>query len=401
MTTVLACQDPAAIPVLPSTSVRLCGPLGPFVAYRKDDGPWMPVESLDSLLGVYEIPATDRVTFASARLGPGAPYVEVAYLGAAQAESLYPCTMPDERFRLGGDISGLVRGLAPGDTAYVVYGGAYTSPSVGSDTGPAFFQYGLVSGLNDLLAIRYPKGNSRQFDRLIVRRDPAYKPGAQVDLDFASAEAAAPEPFTLSWNGPPAIVQETLWSPSLWRLPIGENFLHTGPANGPPVTSPQTLYTLPSRVQTATDRYEISLNDYDAYRSLTIYSQRPHDTTLAFGPPANPPTVTAVGASPWLRLRFAVASQPEYAGTVSVWAGQSFTLRMIVSKQYLGSTPDTWTVTMPDLDSIPGFPPGLGFISGSPVSWWVEVASGDRLSFPWRAADGHVIRTAIAFGSWP
>lgn len=397
MTTVLACQDPAAtrvLPSLPSTSVRLCGNgLGPLVAYRNDSGSWIPVESSS---GVYLIPAIDHVTIASVALGPGAPYVEVASLGAAQAESLYPCTFPDERYPVGGYIRGLVYGLAPGDTAYVLYGGSYSSPSVASD--PSFY-LPLLSGVNDLLAIRYPKGNSAQFDRLIVRRDPAYRAGAKMDLDFGSAEAAAPEPFTLSWDGPPAIVQETLWSPSLGRLPIGANFTTTGPANGL-VTSPQTLFTLPSRVQAATDRYEIALSAYP--RNLTIYSQRPHDTTLAFGPPANPPTVTAVAASPWLRLRFAVASQPEYAGTVSVTASQpGFALTMIVSKQFLGSTPGTWTVTTPDLDSIPGFPSGLGFTSGSPVWWTVRVASGDRLWFPWRAADGHVIRTAMTFGSWP
>jgi hypothetical protein len=85
----------------------------------------------------------------------------------------------------------------------------------------------------------------------------------------------------------------------------------------------------------------------------------PADRTDMLGPYVGIPTVMSVSVSPYVRMRGQVAAQPEYSGVAKFIFGGLFgahrNVHVAVTAGYLGGTPTTWDVAIPDLSGTQGF----------------------------------------------
>ena len=78
-------------------------------------------------------------------------------------------------------------------------------------------------------------------------------------------------------------------------------------------------------------------------------------------------------------MRFQLASQAQYGGGAQASYSQSAAAErevfVFMSSGYLGSTPTTWDITMPDLSGA-GYQTIWGLQTGTAVAWYVEADSG-------------------------
>ena len=101
--------------------------------------------------------------------------------------------------------------------------------------------------------------------------------------------------------------------------------------------------------------------------------------TVTFGPVLNQPTVTAIGTSPYLRLRAQLASQSAYSGAAHAdFSEPANSVGVSVTAGYVGNTPANWTIDIPDLSSA-GYDPAWGLKTGTAVNYQVIAGSGNFL----------------------
>ena len=139
-------------------------------------------------------------------------------------------------------------------------------------------------------------------------------------------------------------------------------------------------------------------------RSLSYFYRRARDTTVVMGPELTQPSATVIGQSPCLRLRVTLQSQAEYASFVSIRFGAQYGSRdfrsntVTVSRNYLGTTPDVWDISMPELQ--PAFDDGC-LLSPNPASGWSVTAEANEgrvaLALGGKGLDGEVRRLARGF----
>jgi hypothetical protein len=127
-----------------------------------------------------------------------------------------------------------------------------------------------------------------------------------------------------------------------------------------------TMYSVPESKLTNDDVQFLSVDPED-YRKAMVFYRHPANRTLTLGPDPTTATATHLGTAPNLTLRLDMPSQPEYGAQVTFGlcsAGSSYyssgrTASLLVTKEYFGgSTPATWSVNVPDLTSVQGFPGG-------------------------------------------
>ena len=389
-----ACGDePSAPRPEPSVPMRLCL-YGAWAAYRNDGGQW--TRSTGDLAGVHEFLATERLELASARVDTLSPFLRIEQATGPQLAAMYGCRDPIPP--ASGTVAVALRGVDADGFVYLSYGPGQGNYVSGSQTSTEVY---ARTGVHDLVATRNPPfGVPEHADRIIVRRALAYAAGASTELDFLSAEAFAPVEHVLRWTGPRAHVQLNFFT-------VRGNdhvFLSkvVGDSDTPDQERSTTIYSMPSSRLAGGDIHRLFVAGDD--REVDVYYREPRDLTLAFGAPASQPTFTTVASAPYVRVRLGLASQPEYGGAVSVLLRQDGVpgvksrthVSLLVTKEYLGATPRTWTMTVPDLTGV-GLPEWMGLEPG-PFEWFLNVSSELRLLEPLTKPDGHVVRSAGTSG---
>ena len=95
------------------------------------------------------------------------------------------------------------------------------------------------------------------------------------------------------------------------------------------------------------------------------------------GPVLNRPAVTFPNTSPYLRPLVQFASQVEYGEAAAVEFYQSSRGATVgVSAAYLGGTPATWQLELPDFSGVEGWDNAWGLDPTAPTQWLVRAQAG-------------------------
>ena len=398
---VASCADDPVAPPAPATSVRLCW-AGDWLAIRNEGRAWTRVARQPD--GSATFLATDRLAIARAGLASPSPWLRVEYVTAAQLVARQrDCGVG--RMPPTGRVAGVVTGLPDQAHVEVMYGGR--SHATASSYAPTFTLYAL-DGANDLLALRWPD-MSASADRAILRRAQSYADGASVTLDFGSAEAFPLATHTVRWTGPSAHVQVNFLTGQdvLYGRGAGNrNFLHsevvgTGEAS---IAREMIVRSLPADRLAPGDMHQLMLSS--GSRSLLLFYHVPAERALVLGPPAAAPTFTTLATSPRLRFRADVPAQPEYGGSVhlhyapTIQPGMTVrpSLSLLMTREYLGATPATWRLEVPDLSGVDGLPSSVDIPPGD-HEWWLYLSSAEYAWDAEDATDGQQVRHASREGT--
>jgi hypothetical protein len=219
---------------------------------------------------------------------------------------------------------------------------------------------GVSLGHTDLVATRLDAP-----PRTIIRRGVDYPNGGTIPvLDFGPIEAVGLEPHTLTVNGTNIIGFTASSQVVTQRGTVGllsEDFAREGSG-----IQTLTLYSAPEGRLTNDEVQFFSVDPAD-YRKAMVFFRHPADRILTLGPDPTTATATHLGTAPNLTLRLDMPSQPEYGAQVTFGlcaVGGSYYspgtgAALLVTKEYFGgNTPSTWSVSVPDLTSVQGFPGG-------------------------------------------
>jgi hypothetical protein len=376
-----------APPSTASVSVQFCASAVPvWFAFQNEGFAWQQVTPTGT---AFNFAATQRLAVAYTFQSGGDFQINIFYVtrGEIAAHSDRDCAGTKT-------LSGSAAGLAAGQTAKVVMGSA--SASASSFGGSTFTLANVNDRPLDLVATRgsNPSADFLTPDRMIVRRSVNLASGSTIPvLDFSAPESFAPTGTNLTITGldPADVVelQNTFWS-------VTSTF---GTAHSAQLTSgTATLYSVPAAQQVAGDLHELFIDASQTTsslvvgRSYVVYFSTPSDRTDAMGPTLNTPTITSVTSSPYSRVRGTVASQAQYNTFAEfgyfqqpAGGGSRFVITG-VSAAYLGATPTTWDVLVPDFTGTAGFVSSWMLSPGQTTNYFAELFSG---------------RTDLLFGALP
>ena len=390
----LACggDGPTTPDIVGTIPVSLCEQ-DDWFAYQNEGGRWTHVPARDGRL---EFMATERLAIAIAILRPEAPYLNVDYLTAAQANELYGCRVPPTSQQ---SANGVVRGLAELGSAQVTLGDVFARMV---HAAAPEFPIPVFAGDHDLVATRTAAGTPGQAaDRMILRRTQSYAAGAGVEIDFASAEAFPLVTSTLRFTGSGTWVLSDFSTANVRTNDL--TTIQVGELQAPEMPFEATLYSVPASRLQAGDTHRVQLWDFGFDRRVELFYLAPRDLTASFGPLASTPTFTPASTSGGVRVTAELPAQPEYDAGVWVYYSQDAPIRSVritATREHFGGTPPTWTLPMPDLRGVDGFESWLLLHPGA-FTWAMEVTSrpfGFRRSL---ASDGQVVRTATSGGREP
>ena len=326
-----------------------------WAAIKRENQPWQTIDATEATVPLNPGERIGMARYIRALSPHSGDLVEIFFVTAEQAQTAFPCVSSSTK-SVQGTAQGLEDGALPGNLGgYLSIGSSFTS--LGSN-GP-FTLNGLSPGHTDLVATRLDAP-----PKTIIRRGVDYPDGAAISpLNFGSFEAIWLEPHTLTVNGA-NIIQFTASSQIVTQRGtvglLSEDFARQGSS-----IQTLTLYSAPEGRLTDDEVQFFSVDPFDERKAM-VFFRHPADRTLTLGPDPAIATATHVGTAPNLTLSLDMPSQPEYgaqvgftlcSGTSSYYSpGTAVTL--LVTKEYLGGTPPTWSVTVPDLASVQGFPGG-------------------------------------------
>jgi hypothetical protein len=331
-------------------------PSGPasWAAIQRENQPWQTIDATEAT-----VPLNPGERIAMARWVPAiSPHsgnlVQIFFVTAEQAQSAFPCVSSLTK-SVHGTAQGLEDASLPGNRGgYLFIGNSYTSLA----NGP-FTLDGLSLGHTDLVATRLDAP-----PKTIIRRGVDYPNGAAIALlNFGSTEAVWLEPHTVTVNGA-NIIQAAVSSQIVTQRGTVALLSEDNAREGSGVRT-LTMYSVPESRLTNDDVQFFSVDPLD-YRTAMVFYRHPADRTVTLGPDPTIATATHLGTAPNLTLRLDMPSQPEYGAqvTFSLCSGiASFYspgtgVAVLVTKEYFGGTPPTWSVAVPDLTSVQGFPGG-------------------------------------------
>ena len=291
------------------------------------------------------VEASERLTVAVGEWEPSGGFNSFAltfyYLTREQAQATFVCPAAGPK-QLSGSFAGVsdyLNSLAMGSAAVVV-------PPLAT----GFRFEGVPDGPLDLVAA--------SAKSVIIRRGVNYPDGAAIPvLDFASAEPFALEAHRLSIQLPG--VPGAAWATDI--ITRGGTRANLS-GNRRPCCADSIIYSLPASRLESGDLHRLTVSG--GGRLVELFYATPSDQTVAFGPPLNSPTFTNLGTAGQL-WRMELVAQPEYGSQIELVGftpqPSHTTTRLTIkaSKEHFGGTPATWTITVPDLSGVEGFPAGL------------------------------------------
>jgi len=374
-----------APPATANVSIPFCANGMPsWFAFRNEGYNWQQVTATGN---TFNFAATQKLNVAYAFTGGGDTQVNIFYVTRDEfsATTDRDCDGPKSH-------PGSVAGLSAGQGYDVVMGSALAS---GTSFSPTFTLSGVADRPLDLVATRgTPSGDFLTPDKMIVRRGLNLTTGTTIPaLDFSAPEAFDLAANNLTIQGLQPNDQIELHN-TLWTATSTFGTAHSAQLTG----GTATLYSAPAAQLIAGDLHELFIDASQSSSSLVTgrsyfeYFSAPADRTISLGPDVATPTLSAVSSSPYSRMRAQITTQPEYntfADIAYVQQNSSGGDRVIVvglSAAYLGSTPTTWDITIPDFTGTGGFNNAWMLVPGLTTIYAVETYSG---------------RTVLLFGALP
>jgi len=373
----------------------------PWFAFQNEGYGWQRVTPSGN---TFSFGATDRVAIAYAfGLTDGGSFLIVRYQTREELSHWSDSCSGDKT------INGSVSGLASGQRARVAMAG---SGATVTSTSPNFTLTGVPEGAYELVAAR---GNiptaaaAFRPDRFILRRGVNAAAGSTLPtLDFG-AEGFAPMTSALAISGS-AGDEDVDWS--LYFDPVngGVSLLQSGgneplptTMNGFPASAFQSgdlqqLVVVGETVEDQPFRFR-TRGQYAFFEALSAQS-------VSLPPPLSNIVIELAAVAPYPRVRARIASQPSYdaAAQFDFWHLPGTTKRvvLIVTAAYLGGTPATWELVVPDFGD-------LSALGGNPA-WLFEPVDGyyaEAMSSPsaiWfgaRPKPGDILRIATDYRDFP
>jgi hypothetical protein len=236
----------------------------------------------------------------------------------------------------------------------------------------------LPDGALDLVAVRFPFNAATLNlipNKLIIRRAVNLTSGATIPvLDFSAGEAVNPASATLTLSGAgsdetSALVNFITSSGTTAALFVGTS-----------VGASSTMYGVPPAQLASGDLHQViavaRVGTSDDIRAVNKYVYNLSAMAIDLHPALSSPTVTSVATSPYARLRVQLPSQTDYSSGMTASFSQTAgvserTASVFITSGYLGSTPATWDVTLPDLSAVTGFDANWGLRPSAATDWEV------------------------------
>jgi hypothetical protein len=370
-----------APPTTTSVSLPFCSGsnLPIWFAHLNEGFPWQRVTPTGS---AFTFAASDRVGIAYVLQGGNEFQMNVFY--ATRSELL---GLTDRDCDGNKTLTGTVAGLTAGQSAIVVLGANGTTTTTTNYT-----LQGVASRPLDLIATRGTVDDFTGYvvpDRMIIRRSQDLT-GTIPALDFTTAEAFATEPVTLTVSGfTSGFALE--FNNTLWSATASYGALHSGVATG----GSSTLHTVPAAQLAAGDLHELFIDAFQSNfqngHALVSYFAGTGNRTETLGPLLSVPAVTMPATSPYVRMRGQLPSQVEYPSAVRFVFLQGLTgsrklILLVTTAAYLGGTPTTWDLLVPDLGTVAGFNTAWMFTTGQSTPF---------------SAEGYAARGDLLFGALP
>jgi hypothetical protein len=371
----------------PGTLVKLsyCVDYPFWVAVQDGDGPWTRV--LPVAEGKYEAnfkSVRGGVATVGAGGGLQVNYGTLAELGTIRCDYGY-------KF-----ITGTVSGVTYPDEASVSLGGVQ-----GSAVRDTFRLSYVADGPQDLFATsRSYEASGSRLNSIIMRRS-LDAPGntSIAPLVFDSPEAFEPTlaSFSVVNQGSALTASaDAYWygSGAAW------GYLMSAYLDG--ATSGQYA-AVPVGKLAAGDLSALSAFALDGSsgRYALEYFRTPPDLTIELGPALGAPTVTFPVTGSALRPRVELASQAEYGRMVFANFYQTYyaSAAVAMTSAYMGGTPGTWVLQVPDLSSAEGWDPSWGLVPSLSTDWSVTAEGGVDRFLGDVAHDGDSFHSADYRGS--
>jgi hypothetical protein len=161
------------------------------------------------------------------------------------------------------------------------------------------------------------------------------------------------------------------------------------------------MYSVPEARLTNDEVQFFRVDPLDAdERKAFVFFRHPADQSVTLGPEPTIATATHLGSAPDLNLQLDMPSQPEYGAQVTFQLCAAATTpnspgrgaQLLVTKEYFGGTPATWSVVVPDLTSVQGFPGGD--LRTLRLCWMSSLTNIPFVFTPQTAHDGDVFTSA-------
>ena len=382
-----ACSsDDNGPPDEPGTPVRIsfCAGEAPvWLAVQDGDAAWKQVTP--RITGVYDAGFTAN-RGGVAYVSSGGSDLVVAY-GDLTELAMISCPLGTK------SINGSVAGLTAAEGSDIWLG----VPLATANAQRRFQFRDVAEGQQDLFATRFTRdGNGGQIaNRLVIRRAQLFTSGSRLPtIDFASTESFAPAFATVSVAN--ADDAPTVGILSSWHGQASTTLVMYGTAPGPQLYSAVPEDQLrPGELSSL----QAFADGQTGVRSATEYFRAPTDRVVTLGPVLSTPVLTWPGAPAILRPRLQLPSQTEYGRMAYATYNQgALAVRVFVTSSWLGGTPATWDIQVPDLSSVEGWNDAWGFTSSN-VLWYATAEGGVDRSLGDVVNDGDVFRTADFNGS--
>jgi hypothetical protein len=326
-------------------SVALC-PQAKWAAIAREGAPW---ESISPVRTALPLRAGERIGLA--RIGGTEGFspdsLQIYYVTAEQAEATFDCDVPAATKQ---ELRGTTVGIegASASIATIAMGNRLIYVSAGGLED--FILWYPPGGPVDLVASAHDFGPA-----VIIRRGVDYPDGSWIPvLDFSSGEAFVPQMNTVTPIGTVPYEWDATSEVITQRGTRG--LLHNWYPQDGSTTAP--MYSVPATKLLVGELNSVTISD--GYRTATVFYRLGSDRTVELGPLAGVPTVTRTGTAPNRTLRIDLASQPEYGSQITLMqcgvGSQLFGPTLVATKEYFGGTPTTWSITIPDLQAVQGFP---------------------------------------------
>lgn len=375
-----------------------------WFAYQNEGGAWTRV--VGDANGTFVFDATPKVgvtlVFATGSGTTAGFDTEVFYMTRADVEPLngVPCAESQGAKTLNGSVAG----LGTNQFASVQMAGSYAQVVAPATT---YSFTTLPDGALDLVAQRnVPPATGTgpaTPDRVIIRRGVNLATGAAIPvLDFATSEAVALATNTVTVTGAAAGDVTSAFTDFVTR-PTG------GPETFAFISSIDvaggsgTFSAVPASLTIAGDMHSLFVMSGPSAggesRGAATFFRSTANKSVALGAPLSTPTVTQAATTPYVRLRGQLASQADYGDQVMFNFSQSTrSASLSATAGYLGATPATWDLTMPDFSAIAGWQNTWALQPGA-VTVDVSASSAGASVVGLTPADGTTYKTATRSSS--
>jgi hypothetical protein len=216
-------------------------------------------------------------------------------------------------------------------------------------------------------------------------------------LDFDSEEAVAPAIANVTLSNVSGELQYIASSYQGTNLNADALLGMTAVYNGGPGADP--FAAIPTAKLGADDIEFLQALIFDEdLRVAGVFFRNPVQRTLTFGPQLNPVTVTTTVTTPYLQPQVQVASQASYGQLLYVYYQQETRFAIVATTaNYLGSTPVTWTLALPNVSAATGWDNAWGLQADEPMEWQLTAQGGPNPGFNEPVHDGDEMHVAIAF----